>query len=77
MEPNATVVCNEVYTEYLYSTFNFILCNLFNCQLVLSHFLSFTLCKSVTVASNSLLVSSSTPDTLIGDYRDSAGHVLR
>jgi len=40
MEPNATVVCNEVYTEYLYgSTFNFILCKLFNCQLVLLHFL--------------------------------------
>jgi len=38
MEPNATVVCNEVYTEYLYYTFNFILCKLFNCQLVLLHF---------------------------------------
>jgi len=40
MEPNATVVCNEVYTEYLclYGTFNFILCKLFNCHLVLLHF---------------------------------------
>jgi hypothetical protein len=39
MEPNATVVWNEVYTEYLCGTFNFILYKLFNCQLVLLHFL--------------------------------------
>ena len=44
MEPNATVVCNEVYTEclyyteYLYYTFNFIVSKLFNCQIVLLHF---------------------------------------